>query len=190
VTNTTLSHWSGFPNTTWYNPNLFFPNTAWYNHEFLDNKYNQDTICVESSGVDNGWSGWPRHILSRPPDHQSTQIHIKNTDIYYICIIIYTSIDLNVKFIVLYAIFIFILWTIYQIIIYYIKLFIKNSNDIPHEKILATSLVEGRVETVLFMKNLSFKFVLTLLETVQKNPLFNCVVHVLNGVWFLLQLSY
>lgn len=48
MTNTTLSHWSGFPNTAWYNPHLFFPNTAWYNPKLLDNKYNQDIICVES----------------------------------------------------------------------------------------------------------------------------------------------
>jgi hypothetical protein len=35
---------------------------------------------------------------------------------------------------VLYAIFIFIFWTIYQIIY-------KNPNGIPHEKILATPLL-------------------------------------------------
>jgi hypothetical protein len=49
-----------------------------------------------------GGSGGPRHILSQPTGPPAHQNPYKNTDIYYICILKYIFIDLNVKSTVLY----------------------------------------------------------------------------------------
>jgi hypothetical protein len=87
-----------------------------------------------------GGPGGPQHILiwpTRSPVHQDPY---KKTDIYYICILIYTFIDLNVKSIVLYDI-LFLYFELYTKLLYIIlNYLLKNSNGTPHEKILATPL--------------------------------------------------